>query len=196
VSRRRAALGLKVRTGRAVVVAVAGPIGSPEIVAKTRLDVAFTFEEGAVFHVAQNYPTERAEALVRERELLFTKRALDGLRAFKKQFDLRVVGAGIAALPVKRLPPFASILKAHPLLHAAEGELYRRVYVEACAKLRARPMRDPVDVLTKSLCDALGLTPPALAKRLDAIGKASGRPWAADQKEATLAAWRALVKSR
>jgi len=193
---RRAALGLKVRTGRAVVVAVAGSGDSPEIVAKTRIDVAFTFEEGAVFHVAQNYPTERAQALVRERETLFTERALAELRAFKAQFDLRVVGAGMAAPPVKRLPPIESILKTHPLLHAAEGELYRRVYAEACAKLRARPTRDPVEVLTKIICDALGLKPAAFAKRLDAIGKASGKPWAADQKEATLAAWCALVKAR
>lgn len=192
----RAALGLKVRTGRAVVVAVAGPVDSPEIVAKTHLQVAFTFDEGAVFHVAQNYPPERARALVREREALFTERALGELRAFATRADVKVVAAGMAAPPVKRLPPLESILKAHPLLHAAEGELYRRVFADACAKLRARPSRTPVDALTKSIAEGLGLKPAALAKRLDAMGKASGRPWAADQKEAALAAWNALLVAR
>jgi hypothetical protein len=193
VPEKRVALGLKVRTGRAVVVALAGPVDSPEILAKTRIEVASTFEEGAVFHVAQNYPPERARALVREREALFTQRALGELRAFVARECLKVVAAGMAAPPIKRLPPFESILKAHPLLHAAEGELYRRVFGDACVKLRARPSRNPVDALTTSLAQMLRLKPAALAKRLDAIGKASGRPWAADQKEATLAAWYALL---
>lgn len=190
---KRAALGLKVRTGKAVVVAVAGQVDSPEIIAKAHIQVAFTFDEGAVFHVAENYPPERARALIRERETLFTERALGELRAFVEREDFEVVAAGMSAPPVKRLPPLESILKTHPLLHAAEGELYRRVFADACTKLRARPTRNPVDVLTKALADALGLRPAALTKRLDAIGKASGRPWAADQKEATLAAWNALV---
>jgi hypothetical protein len=178
-----------------VVVAVAGEVESPEILAKARIDVAFTFDEGAVFHVAQNYPPERAQALVRERELLFTERALADLRAFRAQFDVKIVGAGMAAPVVKRLPPLETVLKAHPLLHAAEGELYRRVFAEACAKLRARPKRAPVDVLNKSLENALGLKPAGLGRRLDAMGKASGKPWARDQKEATLAAWCALLNA-
>jgi hypothetical protein len=193
VAAKRVALGLKVRTGRAVVVAVAGPVESPEILAKTRIQVAFTFDEGAVFHVAQNYPPEKARALVREREALFNERAFGELRAFTARPDFKVVAAGMAAPPIKRLPPFDSILKAHPLLHAAEGEFYRRVFADACAKLRAKPSRTPVDELTRSLSEGLGLKPAALVKRLDAMGKASGRPWAADQKEATLAAWNALL---
>jgi hypothetical protein len=196
VPAKRAALGLKVRTGRAVVVAVAGPVDSPEILGKTRIQVAFTFDEGAVFHVAQNYPPERARALVQEREVLFTERALGDLRAFAARQDFKVVGAGMAAPPIKRLPPFESILKAHPLLHAAEGEFYRRVFADACAKLRARPSRTPVGELTTNLAEGLGLKPAVLAKRLDAMGKASGRPWAVDQKEATLAAWSVLLGAR
>ncbi len=190
---RRATLGLKVRTGQAVVVALSGPVDSPEVLGKTLIQVAFTFDEGAVFHVAQNYPLERARILVRERESLFTERARDEIRAFTARVDVKVVAAGMAAPPIKRLPPLESILKAHPMLHAAEGELYRRVFGDACAKLRARPIRTPVDLLAKNLADALGLKPAALAKRLDAIGKASGKPWAANQKEATLAAWNALL---
>jgi hypothetical protein len=183
-----------VRTGRAVVVAVGGAADLPEILGKTRIDVAFTFDEGAVFHVAQNYPLERARTLVEEREERFIERAGAELRAFVGQLDVKVVAAGMAAPPIKRLPPLETILKAHPMLHAAEGELYRRVFSDACASLRARPVRLPPDALKKSVAGALGLWPAGLAKRLDAIGKASGKPWAADQKEATLAAWNALLR--
>ena len=97
---------------------------------------------------------------------------------------------------MKKLPPFETILKAHPLLHAAEGELYRRVFAEASRSLGARPERIPADELAGSVTAALGLTPGKVTTRLAALGKASGKPWAAEQKQAALAAWLALASSR
>jgi hypothetical protein len=58
----RATLGFTVHIGRAAVVAVGGPTEAPEILAKTRIDVASTFDEGAVYHVGQTLPIERARA--------------------------------------------------------------------------------------------------------------------------------------
>src|SRR6185369_13885561 len=131
---KRAALGLCVRTGRAVVVAVGRAPEAPEvpeILAKGRIDVAFTFDEGAVFHVAQEMPIEKARAFVRDSESRFVERASGELGAFAARLGAKVVAAGMVAPPVKALPPFEAILKAHPLVHAAEGELYRRVFSEA-----------------------------------------------------------------
>jgi len=48
-------------------------------------------------------------------------------------------------------------------------------------------------VLAQRAATAAGLTPARLAARLAALGKASGKPWAADQKQATLAAWLSLA---
>src|SRR5262249_49978396 len=142
---KRAALGLSVRTGRAIVVAVGGgATDGPEvadILAKGRIDVAFTFDEGAVFHVAQEMPIEKARAFVRDSESRFVERARGELGTFAARLGAKVVAAGMVAPPVKTLPPFEAILKAHPLLHAAEGELYRRVFSEASAALGARPAR-------------------------------------------------------
>ena len=97
------------------------------------------------------------------------------------------------APPEKRLPPIESILKAQPLVHAAEGELYRRVFAAAAVSLGARPTRVPAGDLAGRAATALGMTPAILTTRLSALGKTSGKPWAAEQKQASLAAWLALA---
>jgi hypothetical protein len=195
-AKRRAALGLHVRIGRAAVIAVGGPVEAPEILVKARIDVASTFDEGAVFHAGQELPIEEARARVRDSEIRFTERARVQLAAIVAGLDARVVAAGMAAPAARTLPPLEAILKAHPLVHAAEGELYRRVFGEAAAALGVRPARVPADALAERAAAALGLTPGKVAARLAAMGKASGRPWAADQKQATLAAWLALATAR
>jgi hypothetical protein len=187
------ALGFSVHIGKAVVVAVRGPVDAPEILGKAALQVATTFEEGAVFHMGQELPLDEARALIRDSEVRFSERARVQLAAFVAQLDVRIAAAGMVAAPPKALPPIESILRAHPLVHAAEGELYRRVFSEAAASLGAAPARVPADALAARAAAAAGLTPAKLTARLAAMGKASGKPWAADQKQATLAAWIALV---
>ena len=181
------------RTGRAIVVVVGGSKDEPEVLGKTLVQVAWTFEEGAVFHTAQTLSLERARAFVRESEKRFTKRAGAELVAFTRALDATLVGALMAAPPAKQLPPLEAILKAHPVIHAAEGELYRRIFGEAATALGLRPLRVPPSALGVRLATALRVTPAKLAARLVIMGKASGKPWAAHQKQAALAAWLALV---
>jgi len=194
-AKRRAALGLSVRTGRAIVVVVGGSNDEPQILGKTLVQVAWTFEEGAVFHTAQTLPLERARTFVRDSEKRFTKSAGVELEAFTRKLDAKLVGAMLAAPPEKQLPPLETILRAHPVIHAAEGELYRRVFGEAAAALGLRPLRVPPNTLGARLAAALRVTPAKLATRLAILGKASGKPWAAHQKLAALAAWLALVEA-
>jgi len=104
-----------------------------------------------------------------------------------------VVAASLVAPPPRAAQPLATILKAHPLVHAAEGELYRRVFSEASAALGTRPSRVAEDELAMRAASELGLAPARLATRLAALGKASGRPWTVEHKQATLAAWLALA---
>jgi hypothetical protein len=191
-----AALGFNVRTGWAAVVAVGGPPDAPEVLAKTRIDVATTFEEGAVYHMGQEMPLAEAAVFIRDSERRFVERARAGLVDFAARLAGKVAGAGMAAALPRSLPPMESILKVHPLVHAAEGELYRRVFAEACASLGPAPARVPPDALAKRVAAATGLTPAKVTARLAVMGKASGKPWAADQKQATLAAWLALATAR
>jgi hypothetical protein len=192
-ARRRAALGFKVRTGRAVVVAIGGALDAPEVLAKTRIDVAFSFEEGAVFHVAQELPIQAARTLVSDAEARFTERARKDLGAFTERLGAKIVAAALVAAAAKPLPPLEVILKAHPLVHAAEGELYRRVFSQAAAALGQRPTRTAAE--PSALSSVLRCTPENIAAHMAAMGKASGKPWAADQKQAALVAWLALASA-
>jgi hypothetical protein len=82
------------------------------------------------------------------------------------------------------------------LWYIADGSstyLYRTVYACACDALGARPARYPADTLTKTLAATLRCPPAKVTAHLAIMGKASGRPWAAEQREAALAAWLALA---
>ena len=189
------ALGLKVKTGRAFVVALRGPVKAPELLAKVRIDVATTFEEGAVYHAGQELGVAKARPLIERSEREFTERARAALAELLKPLDSKVAGAVLVAPEPKPAPPLETILRAHPLVHAAEIELYRRVFAAAVADLCKAPTRVPDDQLADRLADALQLTPAKLTAQFAALGKAAGRPWTADHKHAALAAWLALARA-
>ena len=78
------------------------------------------------------------------------------------------------------------------MVHAAEGELYRRVLIRACEACGIRALAIPAKEIELRAAGALGIAPARLAARLAELGKRSGRPWARDQKESALAGWIAL----
>src|SRR5262245_33186170 len=87
------ALGLKVRTGKAAVVALSGSAMKPEVIGKTLIQVAYTFDEGAVFHAAQEMPIAKGRARVESAEARFTKLARKELAAF-----VATLGADVSAV--------------------------------------------------------------------------------------------------
>ena len=193
---RRAALGLSPHTGWAAVVAISGTQAAPRVVAKHRVEMATSFEVGAVYHVAQDLPLARAEALIRSSEQAFTAAARASLAAFAaglRDLGLEPTASAILAGGAKPLPPLEAILKSHPLVHAAEGELYRRALARACEECAIPATFVPAKGLPARVAGAAGMPEKRVMSVLGAIGKASGKPWARDQKEAALAAWLALA---
>jgi hypothetical protein len=184
-----------VRIGRAIVVAIDGPVEDPAVIAKTEIQVAFTFEEGAVYHAIEKLPAVTARKRIRSAEARATRRAKKALAAFVDSLGTAVVATKLAAPAQKSLPPLESIVKSHPLVHAAEIDLYRRVFTEACAALTARPACADAGSLVASIARALCCKPAKVASQIAAMGRASGRPWTVHQKEAALAAWLALVSA-
>lgn len=191
---RPVAIGMRAHTGWAAVVALAGPADAPEVVAKRRLEMASTFDEGAVFHQGRGLPLARAEAFIQSSEERFLRLAREALAGLAS--ELRAAGYEPVASALfggaRALPPLVSILKSHALVHAAEGELYRRVLLlasEACGIPARLLSGEALPAATR----ALRAHPRRLAAQLAAMGTASGRPWAQDQKESALAAWIALA---
>jgi hypothetical protein len=191
----RVALGFKGHTGWAAVVAVASARDRLEIVAKRRLDVATTFDEGAVYHVGSKLALAQAIAMISAATNKFERDAAKLVGELVAELDRSGYHVEIAAIvseSAKQLPPIETILKSHALIHTAEGELYRSVFAKASAACGLRAMRIARKELEPRARAALGISEAALGECLAALGKASGRPWAADQKQSALAAIVAL----
>ena len=193
---RPVALGMKAHIGWAAVVVLAGPVDSAEVVAKRRIDMATTFDEGAVYHKSQELPVAQAEALIRASEAKFeriAREALVDLAAELRAAGCEPVAIGVVSGDGRTPPPLASILKSHALVHAAEGELYRQVLLRAGEACRIPALPIPAKEIEARAAGALGIALARLPARLAVLGRATGRPWARDQKESALAAWVALA---
>jgi hypothetical protein len=193
---RPAALGFSPHTGWAAVVGLSGSRAAPTVVAKRRVDMATTFETGAVYHAGQKLPLERAEALVRSSGQAFEATARASIAAVLA--ELRERGLAPSASAILRgggrpLPPLATILRSHALVHAAEGELYRTVLARASEACGLTAAFVPASGLAARVAGAVRIPEARVVSMLAELGKASGRPWTRDQKEATLAAWLALA---
>ena len=196
VSTRRAALGFSPHTGWAAVVAISGPRDAPSVVAKRRIDLAATFDTGAVYHVGQALPLARAEAFVRSSEQTFVAAArasIGALAAELRDRGLQPIAGAVPLSAANPLPPLEAILRSHALVHAAEGELYRRVLARASEACGVPTALVPAKDLLALAARAAGIPENRIVSILAVIGKASGKPWTRDQKMAALAAWFALA---
>jgi len=107
---RPVALGMKSHIGWAAVAALAGPAASAEVVAKLRIDMATTFDEGAVYHKGQDLPFDQAEALIRSSEEKFERTAREALSALVAELraaGYEAVASGLVSGDGKALPPLA-----------------------------------------------------------------------------------------
>jgi hypothetical protein len=189
---RRAAIGFRVHSGWAALVAVAGSLESPEVIARRRIEIADPGIRGSKqpFHAAEplEFPDakaflDRCEASTRKLSRDALKAAIDGLR--DRRFETAdcgmILGSG------RTLPPLAAILKSHALIHTAEGEFYRNAVVEAAKHLGLYVFGMKEKEMQARAND--------VCLRLAEIGKPIGPPWTQDQKYAALVAWMALEKS-
>jgi hypothetical protein len=80
------------------------------------------------------------------------------------------------------VPALAAVLRSHPLLHLAEGQLSREAVEEAATRAGL-----PVHYL-----DPKGRPDPVAVELTAVLGRAAGTPWRKEHKLAALAALTAL----
>jgi hypothetical protein len=88
-----------------------------------------------------------------------------------------IVACGVGHDPTQKRPPLAKMLASHPLLHGAEGLLYRTAIADAAAECG-------FTVVAVQERDLRG--------RVATIRRPQGPPWREDEKLATAAAMIAL----
>lgn len=186
----RAALAFKPRTGRGILVMLAGDFAEPHVVERAEVPL-LPAAEIAPYHAAAELEPEAADRHVKgsfERaQRLATSAVRDAAaRCAKAGHEL----CGCAVLIGTGMPAWttAQIVAVHTRMHKAEGELFRDVLVEAvrvCGlSLTTLPDKSAIDSAAK----VLGIARANLDARLAKLGAAAGPPWTKYQKEAAAAA--------
>jgi hypothetical protein len=192
-----AALGFRLHTGWAAVVVVAGAPGKFEVLLRSRVELLppgdaiprFVFHRAAELPAAQALELiERAEGASRKAAQIAVKDVLDHLRSL----DRVAKGAGFACglRPISK--DVAAVLRSHPMIHGAEGELFQRAIGSACEGCGLAPVAAREREVWTKAATAWGLTEAALRKQVDGLRKSVGAPWGTDQKTAMAFALLAL----
>jgi hypothetical protein len=196
--RARVALGFSVHTGWAAMVAVSGPASAPAVIDRRRVDMIVKRDPQTlrfVYHAGREFELDEAKRLIRASEELSASRMKAALETVMAELGARACDVVTGSIIVSGRPLTASvaeILKSHSLVHTAEGAHFRSVVRGACEALRLRVVEIAAKELPSRAATSLGIAEASVAGRLDAVGRAAGRPWAKDHKDAFLAASIAL----
>jgi hypothetical protein len=194
----RAAIGFRVHSGWAAMVAVSLVKGELAILNRRKLllvkTFSYTFRQP--YHTAEKMALDEAAEFVRGVEKESRELALEGIRSLQKEFeklDYKICGSSLLLASGRELPEFEKILASHALIHTADGELFRESIRHSCQRaklpLTAIKERDLLAAASKRL----NKRPEFLNRQVAALGKSLGPPWTQDEKLATLAGWLTLA---
>lgn len=195
----RAALGFKVHTAWAALVAVSG---SPDHVAlHMRRRVELLPKNGSipphVYHEAAELPLSRAADFVRLAQEAAQRAAGVALEDALKELQsrgIRIVCAGVATGSSETFEDLdlSTILKVHARVHAAEGILYQGAVIAACDERGLPAAATRERELWACASRVYEMRETRLRAAIDDVRKDVGAPWTADQKAASVAALIAL----
>ena len=197
----QAALGFRAHSGWTALVAVSLEHDGPHVLARERpmLVETFTYEFRQPYHTAEKMPRDRAHEFISRIESGATRLAKEAIRSVqtdirKQGYELTCFGLPIAS--TRPLPKLDKILESHALIHAADGELFRRALIHASERWHEMAFTIKERELLVFACKTLRIKSDDLKRRLTAIGKLMGPPWSQDEKFAVLTAWLALLSSK
>lgn len=193
----RAALGFRLHTGWAALVAIAGEPGRLEVLLRRRIELLppdgsvprFVYHEAAKLRASQAAElVRRAEDASQAAARIAIEDALDHLRSA----NCAVIAAGIPCSSRPLSKDLAAVLRSHPMIHTAEGILFQQALAWSCKSsgLAVTSARDREVWLTAA--HSWGLNEATLHKQVDGLRASVGAPWGTDQKTGTAFALLAL----
>ncbi len=194
---KQAAIGFRVHSGWAAVVAVCVDKGSPIVIARQRVHLVetFTYEFRQPFHTAEKMLLGQAREFISRmqaeaRRLAY--RAIRELESRTQEQGMKLTRCGLLLASGRPLPALEKILASHALIHTADGELFREALLHASARCGLRDFTIKEKELLDRAGEAFRCKPNVLMRRVTELGRPFGAPWSQDEKFATLAAWLAL----
>jgi len=185
---KRAALGLRAKTGRAIAVVLAGDADAPSFVWRGSLSLVDPTMPATAgpYHEVMELPWNEALVAVQPLVAAIEAAATRAIRDVIASSKVPIRAAGIVGSPPRNL---ARIGNEHIRAHAAEGVLFRQV-LESGAKTNLLSCVAFSESELKMRESAL----PDLAATLKQFGRAAGPPWRSDERLAASAAWLALLR--
>jgi hypothetical protein len=176
-----AAVGLRVKTGKALAIAIAGAAASPRPILREEVALADPAVMDTVhpYHLEIEGQPEAAEAAARRARRI-------GAAALARLFESVSAVERIESITIvvnTHTPP-ERITSPHMRAHGKEGWLFREICEQAAESLGIEPS-------TLAL-DEIPLDGRSTQRALTTLGVEFGRPWTADWKLAAAAAFRTL----
>jgi hypothetical protein len=198
-ARRTAAIGLRAKTARAIVVVVADGEEGLEVVRREEIatwnpDVP---DSRQPHHAGLELSATRARSVVRAAEAAVQCAARTALSALVSELAVegfRVARVGVVGPPAKGPEQLTRIGNLHVRAHAAEGQLFRAVLEQAThsGRLASLTLSDRSCFEEAAALMRCGEAP--LRRQIDGLGAPLGPPWRADHKLACAAALAALSR--
>jgi hypothetical protein len=195
---KQAAVGFRVHSGWAALVAVCVEKGVPRVLARERVQLVetFTYRFRQPYHTAEKLPLTQAREFVERVEAeagRLSYRAIHGMQSDLQKQGIALKRCGLVLASGRPLPELENILASHALIHTADGELFREAIVHGCDRCGLKMESIKERELLERAGQALRVKPGELMRRITELGKPFGSPWSQDEKFATLVAWLALV---
>lgn len=194
-----AAVGFRVHSGWAAAVVVCGPVKTPVVVERRKIQLVkiFSYTYRQPYHTAKAMTPPDGAKFVRSVQADGKRLGVAALRSLQADVDAagwKIARAALLLASGRALPGLEKILASHALIHTADGELFRESLRAACAgcELPVKGIREKE--LFAEASRKLGVPAAQLKRRIAGFGKSLGPPWTEDEKLATLAAWLTLAR--
>jgi len=194
---KNAAVGLRPHSGWAAFVAVSLERGEPVVLFRERAHLVkvFNYSFRQPYHTAARAPLEEGRAFISQVRAEARRLAYRGLRRVQtklQEANYRLKYCGLLLASGRALPGLEDILAAHPLIHTADGELFREALMHASGKCGLKQLQVREKELLERAAKVLRRKEKALLWQVTEMGKPMGSPWSQDEKFAALVGWLAL----
>lgn len=187
--------GFRVKSGLAVAIVVAGTRRSPEVVQRGELELCDPADPATRQPYHAGFGTlETDKRRLTARITAIRRAAGRSVRSALSDWRARGIHVRAACLVVGSLTPPEAIANDHIRAHALEGRLFRTVLADALAAVGLRSTAVAERDVYEEAAAALALSVEDLKVRATELGRSIGRPWKADHKLATVAAWSRLPR--
>jgi hypothetical protein len=187
------ALGFRVKSGWAAAVLLTGKPDSPEVKARTEIDLCDQAEPKSCqpYHAAMGTLQTDQAKIERLRKLIVAAahRSVEELLRTHTTAGFHIDRAGLVT--GSDIDP-AKITNPHIRAHAFEGRLFRTVLEDALKSQNCSCLVFVEKTVYAQAAKVLRRPEAELKKTVAALGKTLGGPWRSDEKAACVAGWVAL----